>query len=170
MKAFCFLFKSVNTNVRTNGVMVGVVISAGIVVGYEIGLGGIGLHIGEDVIDLIDCGFISAKAVEGAANVFGSVHGSKTSVCGKNSLDHCGIRRSVKVTRENVRERRCADILEQKCGLNCLCGGFVKMIEMHVIKAERLIAGAVDQFSAKKDARTIALPHSVQAATWEIFL
>ena len=170
MKAFCFLFKLVNTNVRTNGVMVGVVISAGIVVGYEIGLGGIGFHIGENVIDLIDCGFISAKAVEGATNVFGGVHGSKTSVCGKNGLDHCGVRHRVEVTRENVRERRCADILVKKRGLHRLCGGFIEVIEMHVIEAERLIAGTVDQFSTKKDARTIALPHSVQAATWEIFL
>ena len=150
--------------------MIGVVISAGIVIGHEIRLGGVGLHIGEDIVDLVDSRLVSAKAVEGAANVFGGVDGSEASVGGKNSLDHCGVRHRVEVTRENVRERRCTYILEQKCGLNCLCGSFVEVIEVHVIEAERLIASAVDQLCAKKDARTVTLSHSVQAATGKIFL
>ena len=56
-KYFCLI----NAHISANGVVVGVVVSARVVVGDDIGLGRIGLHIGEDIVDLILWGSIRPK-------------------------------------------------------------------------------------------------------------
>ena len=165
-KYFCLI----NAHIRANGVVIGIVVSALVIVGDDIGLGRIGFEIGEDIVDLILGWVNTTKIVEGWTYVLSSIHSTKTSVGSKNSLDNRGIRRRIEVSGENVRERRLADILEQKCRLNDLRGSVRDIIKMHVVKAEWLIASTVDQLSANENARTIALPHSVQSATREIFL
>ena len=85
---FCLLYYLVNANVRAYNVVVGIVISAGVIIGNEIRLGRIGLQIGEDIVDLIGCGLVFAKTVEGSADFLGRINGAEASVCGKNGLDN----------------------------------------------------------------------------------
>ena len=101
---FLLLFCLVNTHIRANSVVVGVVISAGIVVGHEIRLGGVGLHIGEDIIDFVCGRIISAKAMQSGTYQFGSVYCAKAVFCGKIGLDNAGIGSGIEVTCEDIGE------------------------------------------------------------------
>lgn len=97
--------RSTNAHISANGVVIGVVVSALVIVRNEIRLFGIGLHIGKDIVDLI-LGWLNAtKIVEGRSYVLGGIHCAYASVGGKNGLDNRRIRCGVKVTRENVWKR-----------------------------------------------------------------
>ena len=101
--AFLLLF--IDANIRANGVVVGVIVAASVIIGDEIRIGRIGLHIGEDIVDFINGRFISAKSVKGRPYLCGCIDGTEASVCGKNGLDNGRIGRGIEVTRENIRER-----------------------------------------------------------------
>ena len=167
---FCLPCSLINTHIPANCVVVGVVITAGIIVGDDIGLGRIGLPVSKAIVDFVYGRIVSAKAVEGSANVLGRIHRAEAIFCGKVGFDNPRVGHSIEVTCENVRKRRLADILEQKCRLYVLRGRLFNKVDVNIVKAERLVVCTVDELGANVNARAIALPHSLKQASGKVFI